>query len=171
MAFGVEGEVDDHDAVLLDDADEQDDADDGDDVEIEVEELEGEEGADAGGRQGGEDGDGVDVALLEDAEDDVDGDEGGEDEEAFVGLGAFEGGGRALVIGDDGGGELGLVYGFVNAVERLAEGVAVGEVEADRDGGELALMIDGESFVGGLEVHEGAERDGVCGGRSVVARP
>ena len=34
LAFGFEGEVDNHDAVLLHNADEQDDADDGDDAQI-----------------------------------------------------------------------------------------------------------------------------------------
>ena len=34
VALRIEGEVDHHDRVLLDDADQQDDADDGDDVEL-----------------------------------------------------------------------------------------------------------------------------------------
>ena len=36
VALGFEGEVDHHDGVLLDDADEQDDADERDDAEIDV---------------------------------------------------------------------------------------------------------------------------------------
>src|SRR5271169_71793 len=40
FAFGLEGKVDHHDGVFLDDADEQDDADDGDDVEVLFEEHE-----------------------------------------------------------------------------------------------------------------------------------
>ena len=55
-ALGFECEVDNHDAVLLDDADQQDDADDGDDVEVLAEEAQRQQRADTGGRQGGENG-------------------------------------------------------------------------------------------------------------------
>ena len=41
VALGLEGEVDHHDGVLLDDADEQDDADQGDDAEIGAGEQQG----------------------------------------------------------------------------------------------------------------------------------
>src|SRR5882724_13006207 len=42
FAFGLEGKVDHHDGVFLDDADEENDADDGDDVEVLLEEHKGE---------------------------------------------------------------------------------------------------------------------------------
>ena len=48
FAFGLEGEIHHHDAVLLDDADEQDDANDGHDIEIEMEETQGKQRADTG---------------------------------------------------------------------------------------------------------------------------
>ena len=50
-ALGVEREVDHHDRVLLDDADQQDDADQRDDAELGPEQQQREQGADAGRRQ------------------------------------------------------------------------------------------------------------------------
>ena len=90
-------------AFFLHDADEQDDADERDDAEVHVEEHEREHGADAGGGQRGENGDGMDVALVEHAEHDVDGDERGEDEERLVGERGFKGRGCALEAGVDAG--------------------------------------------------------------------
>jgi hypothetical protein len=84
VTLGLEGEVDHHNAVLFYDANEQNDSDDADDVEVEVEEAKGEEGADAGRWQRGEDGKGVDEALVEHPEHDVDSDQRGEDEESLV---------------------------------------------------------------------------------------
>src|SRR6266508_2702436 len=130
-ALGVEGEVDHHDGVLLDDADEEDDADQGDDAEVRAAEEEGENRADAGGGQGGEDGDGVDIALIEDAKDDVDGDEGGEDEEGLVGEGGLEGLGGALEARVDGGGQADLALRGLDGADGMTEGDAGGEVEGE----------------------------------------
>src|SRR6267142_6879752 len=49
LTLGLQGEVDHHDGVFLDDADEKDDTDDGDDVEVLLEEHESKHRADAGG--------------------------------------------------------------------------------------------------------------------------
>ena len=68
-------EVDHHDAVLLDDADQQDDADQRDQAEIESEQHQDRERADAGRGQRREDRQRVDVALIENAEDEVDDDQ------------------------------------------------------------------------------------------------
>src|SRR6267143_692466 len=56
FAFGLQGKINHHDGVFLDDTDEQDDADDGNDVEVLLEEHESEHGADAGGGKRGNDG-------------------------------------------------------------------------------------------------------------------
>jgi hypothetical protein len=72
LALGLQREVDHHDAVLLDDADQQDDADQRDHRQVEVEDHQHQQRADAGRRQRREDGQRVDVALVEHAEDDVD---------------------------------------------------------------------------------------------------
>jgi len=65
--------------------------------------------------QRGEDGDGVDVALIQNAEDDVDGDESGESEQRFVGERCFEGGGGALELGVMLGGMLSLALASLTA--------------------------------------------------------
>ena len=82
VALGVEREVDHHDRVLLHDADQQDDADDGDDAEIVAERHQRKQRADAGRRQGRQDRDRMDVALVEHAQHDVHRDDGGEDQPA-----------------------------------------------------------------------------------------
>ena len=106
FSFGFEGEVDHHDGVFLDDADEQDQADQGDDAEIGAADEERQECADAGGGERGEDRDGVDVAFVKNAQNDVDGDESGENQNQFVGEGCFEGGGGSLESGLDAGGHV-----------------------------------------------------------------
>jgi hypothetical protein len=72
IALLVQGEVDHHDGVLLDDADQHDDADEGVEAQIDAEDQQGQQGAEAGGGQAGKNGQGVDEALVEDAEHDVD---------------------------------------------------------------------------------------------------
>src|ERR1035438_470927 len=84
VALCLQSKVDHHDGVLFDNAYEQDDADEGDDAEVGTGEQEGEDGAHAGRRQRGENGEGMDQALIEDAEDDVDGDQRSEDEIRLV---------------------------------------------------------------------------------------
>ncbi len=158
-ALGLEGEVDHHDGVFLDDADEQDDADEADDAELFVAEHQGEQRADAGGGERREDGDGVDVALVEDAEHDVDGDEGGEDQEELVGAGGLEGLGGALEGAVDGGGEADVAFGLLDLDHGIAEGVAGEEIEGDGDGGKLSLVVDSEGRGGGCITGEGAEGD------------
>ena len=78
-------EVDHHDRVLLDDADQHQDADDRDDAEVEAEQLERHQRADRRRRQAGQDGQRVDEALVEDAEHDVDGQHGRQQQQALVG--------------------------------------------------------------------------------------
>ena len=102
LALGVEGEVDHHDGVLLHDADQQDDADDADHAQVLAGDHQGQQRADAGRGQGREDGDRVDVALVEHAQHDVDGDDRRQDQPQLVGQrglvgvgGAQEGGGDA----------------------------------------------------------------------------
>ena len=89
-------------AFFLHDADEQDDADQRDDAELGVRDHQRQKRAHAGRGQRGDDGDGVDVALVEHAQHDVDGDQRGQDQERLVGQRGLEGRGRALEAGVDG---------------------------------------------------------------------
>ena len=86
----------------------------------------------------------MDVALIQDAEHDVDGDERGEDEQRLVGERGLERGGGALEGHVDADGEVHVRDGLVDGVDGVADGFAVGQVEADGGGWELALMTDGE---------------------------
>src|ERR1700756_5402513 len=72
FALGLQGEVDHHDGVFLDDADEQDDADNGDDVEVLLEKHQSEHRADAGGWERRNDGERVHEAFVKDAKNDID---------------------------------------------------------------------------------------------------
>ena len=74
-------------------------------LKLGAEEDEGQDRPHPGRRQGGEDGDRVDVALVEDAEDDVDRDQGRQDQQRLVGQGGLEGLGRALEAAPDAGGQ------------------------------------------------------------------
>ena len=85
VALGLEREVDHHDRVLLDDAHQQDDADQADHRQVLSEQHQRQNGADAGRRQRREDGDRVDVALIEHAEHDVDRDQRGQDQPGLAG--------------------------------------------------------------------------------------
>ena len=77
----LHGKIDQHDAVLLDDADEQYDADEGDHGQVVVHRHQQQQRAEAGRRQGRDDGDRVDHALVEHAEDEVDDEQRGGDED------------------------------------------------------------------------------------------
>ena len=144
VALGDDGEVDHHDAVLLDDADQQNDSDQGNQAEIESERHQDRERADAGRRQRRENGQRVDVALIEDAEDQIDHDQCGEDQQRHGAerllerlRGALEA--RAQRRRRAHRGHRGL-----HRAGRLSERDALTEVEADRHRGKLALVGDGE---------------------------
>ena len=83
-ALGVEREVDQHDAVLLDDADQQDDADEGDHRELAVGDLQRQQRAEARRGQGRDDGQRVRQALVEHAEHDIDRQQRREDQERLL---------------------------------------------------------------------------------------
>ena len=159
LALGIEGKVDHHDPVLLHDADEEDDADEGDNAELGAEHEEGEECAHPGGRQGGEDRDGVNVAFIEDAEDDVDHYEGREDEEGLVGEGCPEDLGRPLEAPADAGRQLQPAHRFFHRLHRLPEGRALLRIEGDGDRRELPLTAHEERARCLGHLGEGGERD------------
>src|SRR5438093_545584 len=91
VALEVERDVDHHDRVFLHDPDEQDDSDHRDDREVHPADQQREQRTDAGRRQGGQDRERVDQALVEDAQDDVDRDQRRQDEQRLVGERGLEG--------------------------------------------------------------------------------
>ena len=96
FALRIEREVDHHDRVLLDDADQEDDADDADDVEPGACGVERQQRTDAGGRQRGQDRDRMDEALVEHAEHDIHGRDRRREQEHLVRQRRLEGLRRAL---------------------------------------------------------------------------
>jgi hypothetical protein len=94
----IERDVDDHDRVLLDDADEQDDADHRDDRQLHPAR---EQRAHPGRGQGGQDGERVDEALVQHAQHEVDRDQGGQDQERLGGQRGLEGLGGARELAAD----------------------------------------------------------------------
>ena len=118
IPFGFESEVDHHDGILLDDTDEQNDADERDDGEIDVEKEQGEDGANTGGGQRRENGDGVNVAFVENTENDVDDDKRGENENGLVLQRGLKGFGCALEAGADASGQVQLLASLVDGGRR-----------------------------------------------------
>ena len=90
VAFRLEREIDHHDGVLLDDADEEQDADEGEEREGRVRDDEGENRADARRRQRRQDCQRMDVALVEHAQHDIDGDDRRQDKQGLAGEGLLE---------------------------------------------------------------------------------
>jgi hypothetical protein len=84
-ALRLDREIDEHDAVLFDDTDQQNDADQRDQAEIKAEHHQCHKRAEAGGGQGREDRQRVDIALIEYAQDDVDDDDRCGDETGLTG--------------------------------------------------------------------------------------
>ena len=84
FALARDGEIDQHDAVLLHDADQEDDPDDADHRQIELAGPQGDERADARRRQRREDRQRVDVALVKHAENHIDHQQGRNDQYRFA---------------------------------------------------------------------------------------
>ena len=142
--LGLLSEIDQHDAVLLDDADQQDDADDRDHAEIEMNRHQQQQRAEAGRRQGRDDGDRVDQALVEHAEDEVDDEERRGDEDRRARQRRAERLGVALEAGLQRQRLAQLFFDLLDGADRLADRGARREIERDRHRRELALMVDDE---------------------------
>ena len=157
VAFGDEGEVDHHDAILLDDADEEDDADDRDDREVAAVDDQRHQGAEPGRGQRRKNRDRVDEALIKHAQHDVDGDDRREDQHHLVAERRLEGERRALEAGDHADRKADFGLGLLDLIDRGAERGAGRQVERDRDRRELPDMVDRERR--GLFAHLGNRRE------------
>jgi len=72
LPLRVNGEVNHHDGVFLDDADEHNEAHKAVDVQIQAEQNQRDQRAEARRRQAGQNGDGMNEAFVKDAQDEVD---------------------------------------------------------------------------------------------------
>ena len=142
LALGFEREVHDHDAVLLDDADQQHDADDADHVQVAAGHHQREQCADPGRRQRRQDRHRMDVALVEHAEHDVDGDQRGDQQEHLARKRVLEGLGGALEGAGDRRRQLHRPLGLLDLIHRRAERGVLGEIERDGDGRKLRQVAD-----------------------------
>ena len=170
-ALGIQGKVHHHDAVFLDDADQQDDADQGDDAELGAAEEQGQNRPDPGRRQGGDDGDGVDIALVQHPQDDVDRHQGRQDQERFVVQRGLEGQGRTLETAPDAGRQAQLLGGGLHGLHRLTQGDPRRQVERQGRGRKLPLVADDERTGGLLDPGDGAQRHLAAAGAADIERP
>ena len=159
LALGLEGEVDHHDRVLLDDADQQNDADRGDDGELDLEQLQRDQRADAGRRQGRQDRQRVDVALVENAEHDIDGEQGRAEQQRQRRLRLLEGGRRAGEHAAHRRGHADRRDSVGDLLLRLAQRMAGREVEGNGRGGEQTLVIDPQRRLAAAEARHRRQRD------------
>ena len=142
-ALGFEREVDLHDRVLLDDADQHDHADERVDVQIHPEQDQRDQRAEAGRRQTGENRQRVDVALVENAEHDVDDHDRDDEQDREIAERALERLGRALELAADAFGQRRRRPPRRTRRQHGAERRARREAERDRHRRQLAVVVDG----------------------------
>ncbi len=160
LALRFQGEVDHHDAVLLDDADEQDDADQRDHAQVVTARHEDEQRADAGRGQGRQNRQRVDVAFVEQPQHDVDRDQRRRDQVRLRRQRIAEGLGRALEVTRQRLRQAHLRLRLVDRVDRIAQRRARRQVERDRDRRELPLVADRQvGALAGVDLDESRERD------------
>ena len=121
VALGGDREVDHHDAVLLDDADQEDNADQGDQAEIESKRHQDRERADACRGQRRENRQRMDVAFVEDAEDQIDHDQRREDQKRHSAERLLERLRGALEARTERGRRAEIVHGLLDGIGGLPE--------------------------------------------------
>ncbi len=102
----------------------------------------GDERPHPGRRQGGENGDGVDVALIQYPQYDVNRQQRRQDQVRFVGQGRLEGLGRSQETPPDAGRQPHLPGGGFDGRHRIPQGRPLGQIEGDGDRRKLAQMVD-----------------------------
>ena len=142
MTLALKREVDHHDGVLLDDADQHDEPDDRHHRQVEPKQLQRQQRADGGGRQAEQDREGVDEALVEDAEHDIHGEQRGGDQDRLRGQRILELLRRSLERSLQRRRLVHRTFDVLDRLHGLAERDAGREVERHRHGGELTLVVD-----------------------------
>src|SRR5258708_11576341 len=127
--FHLNRKINHENGVFLNDADQEDDADERDDVQIGLDELDREERADASGRNRGEDGDGMNEALVEDAENDVNGGESSKNQHRLMGERILKSLRGALKGGVNGIGHAEFAASLFDVLDRGTERSAGSKIE------------------------------------------
>ena len=109
-------------------------------------------------------------ALVQNAEHDIDGDNRSEDEPGLAGQRLGEFGGVARIAAGHRGRHADPLLRGGDDVDRVAQGIARRQIEADGDRGELLLMRDRQRRRDVLEAREGGERHLVRAGHRVRRR-
>ena len=144
VALSIKGEVDHHDRVLLHDADQQDDADDRDHAQVIAAENQRQQGADGRRRQGREDGDRVDVALIEHTQHDVHGHHRRQDQQQGARQRRLERLCSALELGLHANRHADVFLHLINQFDRLPQRYAGRQVERDHHRRELPDVGNGQ---------------------------
>ena len=116
------------------------------------------------GRQGGENRYRMNEALIQNAKHDVDRAERGGDQIGLVLQRSLKGLGRSAKSCLNGGGHAQFGLRVVDDVDRVAQCDARRQIEGNRHGGILALVVDGQRCDGGLVVRDGGQRNLAAGG-------
>ena len=100
-ALRFNGEVDHHDGILLDNADQHDQADEAIQIQIHLEQHQREQCAEAGAGQSGQYGDRVQIAFVEDAQDQINHEDRHHQQQTHAGEGGLKGLRRTLEVADE----------------------------------------------------------------------
>jgi hypothetical protein len=119
--LGFEGEVDHHNCILFHDADQQDDSDERYHGEIVAGKLQSQNRAYAGGRQRGENRDGMNVALIQYSQNDINRDNGGENQERLTRKRILKRRRCSLKCRVDAGRQLDILLGLFDGFRGLAK--------------------------------------------------
>ena len=155
--FRIEREVDHHDGVLLDDADQQNHPDQGDDAEFGVEHEQSQHRANSRRGQGGQNGDRVNVAFVQNAQHDIHGDQGGGDQQRLAVQRLLESLCRALEAAVDARRHPDLPDSLRHRRSGIAERFSGREVERNRGGDKQPLMVHRQRRVARAEFGEGGQ--------------
>ena len=132
VALRIEREVDHHDGVFLDDADQHQDADHGDDRKIHVEQPQHRQRADRSRGQAGQNGERVDIAFIQHAQQHIDHQQRGGDQHDLAGLRRLECRRVAAVAGEYAHRHIELALELLDAPGGIAQRRAGREIEGDR---------------------------------------
>ena len=152
MALCVQRKVDHHNAILLHDADQQNKADDRDHAQVLMKEEQRKEGSYTRRGQRGENGDGVNEALVKYAEDNVDRNQRGKDQQRHIRERVAKGCRRSLKISLEARRHMHIFLHFCDGRDSAAQRGVGREIERYSDGRELTLVRNGKRLGRVLEV-------------------
>src|SRR5262249_28824183 len=159
LAFGLERKVDHHDRVLLHDSNQQNNPDEPYDVEFGAADHQRQNRADTRRRQRRENGQRMDVALIQDSENYVHRDYRGKNQQRLVCERSLKRLRRALKRRLDRRGQTDLGLCSFNRLDRLPKSGSRSQIERQRDRRKLALMVHRQTGSLRLEMSEGAQRN------------